>query len=130
MKKYLLFLAIGFALASCKKDSSNISSGLFGKWELRSRSGGFTGITTKYAAGNGEIYQFNGDSTYTFTEKDRLIGSGGFRINITSKEKDRQYGTIKFDGVDDDEMFTAKADTISIGTVYADGMISTYVKIK
>ena len=130
MKKYFLILAIAFVVLACKKDKTVVNTSVFGKWELRAKSGGFTGATTKYAAGNGDIYQFNNDSTYTWTEKDRLLGSGKFHISITGKEKNMQYGTIKFDGIDENEMFTFKTDTISVGSMIAEAMISTYVKVK
>lgn len=78
MKKYLLFLIIVSACA-CKK--TVVSPGLFGKWELRRVSGGdFAYQDSVFKPGNGNIYQFNNDSTYKVYTNHTLTLQGTFHI--------------------------------------------------
>jgi len=78
MKKYLLFLIIVSACA-CKK--TVVSPGLFGKWELRRVSGGdFAYQDSVFKPGNGNIYQFNNDSTYKVYTNHILTLQGTFHI--------------------------------------------------
>jgi hypothetical protein len=67
------------ALMACKK--TVITPGLFGKWELRRASGGdFAYQDSVYKPGNGNIYQFNTDSTYKAYINHNLSSQGKFHI--------------------------------------------------
>ena len=56
MKNYLpIVFSLLFALG-CKKGNVIPKAGLTGKWELRIASGGISGATRNYAAGNGNTY--------------------------------------------------------------------------
>ena len=67
------------SLADCKKSGVALSSGLIGKWELHERYGGnIYPPDTLYKPGNGNMLQFNADSTYKSYANGMLIHSGIF----------------------------------------------------
>lgn len=81
MKRYvLLVLAVGMIL-SCKKNSVSPVN-IIGKWELTRRYGGniFPSDTT-YAAGNGNILQFNSDGSYKQYTNGSLTVGGTFHVS-------------------------------------------------
>ena len=66
MKNLLITICICIIIFACNKTNSSnpISvSTITGKWELREVIGGFAG-DLKYAAGNGNITEFNSDYTF------------------------------------------------------------------
>ena len=122
----LLILVIVCALA-CKK-SEPVQPGLFGKWEIRNRSGSIAGFDSTYKAGNGTIMQFNSDSTYKYYIKNKLTTSGTFRI--------RPFGAlgevthIYFNGdTSAGQPFSINGIEMNIGTSYDDGVVAHYVKV-
>lgn len=81
MKRYvLLVLALGM-IFSCKKNGNSPSVNIIGKWELARRYGGnIYPPDTTYKAGNGNILQFNRDSSYEQYENGILTIGGTFRL--------------------------------------------------
>ncbi|RFZ81627.1 hypothetical protein DYU05_17515 [Mucilaginibacter terrenus] len=129
MKKALLLMAVVAFLASCKKDKKVVPvSGLFGKWELASISGGWS-QPAKVPAGNGDIYQFNRDSTYIRYLDGKMQKQGKFSINITERRDTLAFGTIKFTNPDYSDAWTETPNTITIGTSIADGPSYGYRKV-
>ena len=125
MKKFCLILILaGLSLASCKKEAK-IAPGLFGKWELRSQGGGFTGASTTYKAGNGNILQFNSESTYKKYNKGELIGQGAFHIGKVAPYGDLSTA-IYFDNSQYGDYFTINGTHITLGTVANDGTATDY----
>jgi hypothetical protein len=132
MKILLIILLIGsvYGISACKKGNS-ISPTLFGKWELRHSRGGFAGFDSVYKAGNGNIFQFNSDSTYKRFEANKLAATGVFHIrhyNNPAENTDSEYA-ILFDNTIYGEPFYMKGSTITIGTTATDGVASDYQKI-
>ncbi|HTK19509.1 MAG TPA: hypothetical protein VL442_08355 [Mucilaginibacter sp.] len=125
MKKLLIILLICsvYCFTACKKGNS-ISPNLFGKWELRRTYGGFGGMDSVYKAGNGNILQFNRDSTYKRFEANKLVSQGAFHI----KKYSPGYG-IFFDNTTYGDAFEMKGTTITIGTTVTDGVASDYQKV-
>ncbi len=83
MKARVLTLIIisAFYLISCKKNNDTISSNLFGKWELQRRYGGFIWPQdSTYKPGNGNILQFNSDSTYKQYVNGQFNNSGTYHV--------------------------------------------------
>jgi len=128
MKKALLFAVAIICLASCTKDGI-VSPGFFGKYELRASYGGLTGFSETYEPGNGNVFQFNSDSTYVHYSGSKSQDSGKFRIKITGTEGDAKFGTISLTDLDYQQAFRIKGDTITIGTTITDGIASDFVKI-
>ena len=132
MKKLLLILLICsvYCISACKKGNS-ISPNLFGKWELRHSYGGMLGYDSVYKAGNGNILQFNSDSTYKRFEANKLAASGIFHIkhyNSPTGLTISEY-EIFFDNTTYGDTFSRKGTTITIGTTVTDGIASDYQKI-
>jgi len=128
MKKiYLILLLAGCWIASCKKEAK-VSPGLFGKWELRSRGGGIAGISTTYKAGNGNILQFNSDSTYKKYQNGQVTGEGPFHIGKVTPYGDLSTA-IYFDNSQYGDYFTINGIHITLGTVANDGIAADYQKI-
>ena len=121
----LLIFVIACALA-CKK-SEPVQPGLFGKWEIRNRSGSIAGFDSTYKAGNGTIMQFNSDSTYKYYIKNKLTLSGTFHI--------RPFGAlgevthIYFNGDTIGQPFSINGIEMNIGTSDDDGVVAHYVKV-
>lgn len=127
MKRLLIILLICtvYCMSACKK-GNGISPTLFGKWELRrSYGGGFALYDTIYKAGNGNILQFNRDSTYKRFETNKLVSQGVFHIKHYNTG---DYG-IFFDNTTYGDAFSMKGTTMSIGTTVTDGVVSDYQKI-
>jgi len=127
----LILIVVVICGLSCKKGSSVSSSTLFGKWELRHSYGGLAGFDSVYKAGNGNILQFNGDSTYKRFEANKLVAQGDFHIkhyNHPSENPISEY-EIFFDNTTYGDAFNMKGTTITIGTTVTDGIASDYLKI-
>ena len=78
---FLIFLITLFTpfFMSCKKNISESTPSLIGKWELRERTGGFLGGSTTYPAGNGDILKF----TNTHFERyfnGQIVNSGTYNL--------------------------------------------------
>ena len=123
MKRVLLLIAIACALSACKK-SSTVNANVFGKYELRGSYGGLAYHHEQFQPGNGNIYQFRSDSTYTHHISDTNTKSGIFHIKITGTDNGARYGTIAFDTPDYPEAFQLKGDTIIIGRILGDVIAS------
>ena len=132
MKKVVLLVLIAVCcLPACKK-STPISPGLFGKWELRSKYGGLAGLDSTYKAGNGNIYQFNSDSTYSHYVNKTLTTTGAFHIKPGDFHGVNAEFEIYFDNTTYGEPF-ALGDTrmtIGAGAPLYDGIAADYEKIK
>ena len=129
-KAFLLVFIAACCLLACKKGAI-VSPGLFGKWELRHSYGGLAGYDSVYKAGNGNIYQFNSDSTYKHFTKNKLDGQGNFHIknyNNPSANYISRY-MIFFGDDTNGDAFSMRNDTITIGTTVTDGIASDYKKI-
>jgi hypothetical protein len=81
MKKILLVTALACCMLGCKKSEPPISSSIFGKWELHRQYGGFIiPPDSTYKPGNGNILQFNSDSTYKRYVRGSLSHEGIYHI--------------------------------------------------
>ena len=132
MKRLLIILLICsvYCISACKKGNS-VSPTLFGKWELRHSRGGFAGFDSVYKAGNGNIFQFNSDSTYKRFEANKLAATGVFHIkhyNNPSENSISEYA-IFFDNTTYGDAFSRNGTTMTIGTTVTDGVASDYQKI-
>jgi len=132
MKRLLpiLLLCGTFYISACTK-GEQVSTGLFGKWELRREYGGFSYRDSIYKPGNGTYYQFNNDSTYTHYTKNKLDAQGVFHIRKFDNSNmtylpDHQ---IFFDNVLYGQPFQLKGSTITIGTTVTDQIALDYQKI-
>jgi len=129
-KAFLLVLIVGCCLLACKKGTM-VSPGLFGKWELRHSYGGLAGYDSVYKAGNGNIYQFNSDSTYKHFAANNLLSEGVFHIkhyNNPAANSISEY-MIFFDNNTYGDAFSMKGTTITLGTTVTDGIAADYQKI-
>lgn len=128
MRAVLFLCCVGLCFIACKK--SNISPGLFGKWELRRSYGGFAGFDSTYKAGNGNVYQFNSDSTYKRFANGKLSDQGTFHITHIRNPSANYNTEIYFNNTQYGDQFTFNGSTkFTIGTVADDGVASDYQKI-
>jgi hypothetical protein len=118
----------------CKKDKKvtppvNLGdAALFSKWELRNQSGGLR-PDVNYAPGNGNILQFNQDSTYTFFIGNAVFQHGVFHINEkTSMTEPDKFKYIYYDKETAGYPLVIRHDTLIIGNNAADGIESMYIK--
>ena len=127
MKKILLLMMVTAALAACKK-GQQVSPGLFGKWELRRTYGGFAYSDSTYKAGNGNVYQFNRDSTYQRFINNKPNAQGIFHIVKLIYGGSTSSGIV-FDDTENPESFNYEGTKITIGTSNGDGIASEYQKV-
>ncbi len=81
MKRFLLIVLVASSIAACKKGGVTPPGNIVGKWELHERRGGnILPQDTTYKAGNGNIYQFNSDSSYQQYTNSALVASGTFHM--------------------------------------------------
>jgi hypothetical protein len=124
----LLFILVAFSLISCKKNEP-VSPGLFGKWELRRKYGGLAGMDSVYKVGNGDIVQFNSDSTYAHYEKRKLANTGVFHIKVLYIPDADGVMEIYFNSTDYGSRFTFNGTKMTIGEDFDDGIATDYEKI-
>ncbi|OOQ58882.1 hypothetical protein [Mucilaginibacter pedocola] len=128
MKKALLLATLIIALASCKKDETpNNNSGLFAKWELAFRYGGWA--PAQRVTNSGDFYEFKRDSTYVRYIDNKVTASGRFSIHINETRDTLKFGTIKFTNPESTEAWAQTPNSITIGTSIADGPSYEYRKV-
>jgi hypothetical protein len=98
MKKYLLMIFAVCSLVACKKNGVSPGINIVGKWELHERTGGnIIPQDTTYKAGNGNIYQFNKDSSYQQYINGALAVNGTYHLhNSILSFNDNSYGDEVF----------------------------------
>jgi len=130
MRTILLLALVVVCALACKK-SAPVTPGLFGKWELRHSYGGLAGFDSVYKAGNGNILQFNSDSTYKRFEAKKLTATGVFHIKRYTSSTENPVTTymIFFDNTTYGDAFYMKGTTVTIGTTATDGIASDFQKI-
>ena len=131
MKTILLMMIAACLMMACKK-SGTVNPEFFGKWELHRTYGGFGGLDSTYAAGNGTVFQFNSDSTYKHFTKNKLDAQGAFHIKIYNNPTENTIAN-KMIFFGNDTVGTPIYPTtakLTIGTTAADGLASDYVKIQ
>ena len=99
MKKIIWIILAVCSLAACKKSAVTPSPNITGKWELHRRYGGFiVPPDTTYQAGNGNILQFNSDSTYKSYANGTLSQQGVYHIlKGAYKQNNHAYDELYFD---------------------------------
>ncbi|MFI5140342.1 MAG: hypothetical protein ACHQIM_21160 [Sphingobacteriales bacterium] len=132
MKKFLFAAFLMVSIVACKKGGS-ISPALFGKWEVTRTYGGFIiPPDSTYKPGNGNILQFNADSTYARFAKGQQTGQGVFHIIKNGfKNNQTSYDEIYFDG---DSSFrsiiTLNNDLLTLKPLIPDISATDYQKIQ
>ena len=127
MRKLLILApVIILFITACKK--TEVVPGLIGKWELRHESGGW-GHDSTLVAGNGNIYEFNRDSTYKRYHDGALAASCKFHIRKGNGYQMQSVNSILFDNDPYGEPVVISGVKLSIGTSVADGITYEYIKI-
>lgn len=132
---FLFVFCAAIMSTGCKKDLQDTAklkaaanSPLFAKWELRIERGGLQ-PDRNFAAGNGNIVQFNADSTYAFYVADAITKQGTFHIATqTYAQGSEKYYLIYYDGSANGEVIDVQNDMLTLGTSIADGPSYVYAK--
>jgi hypothetical protein len=115
MNRVLLFLLAACMFTACKK--TVINPGLFGKWELRRSSGGdFAYQDSVYKPGNGNIYQFNTDSTYKAYVNHNVSSQGKFHIRKDTNPTANGRSILLFDSNTEGFPITVDGTTMTLIT--------------
>jgi hypothetical protein len=98
MKTVTVVALLVLCALACTKPQP-LSPYLFGKWEVRKTYGGFIiPPDSTYKPGNGNIMQFNADSTYNHFTPAGLVAKGTFHIRAGAfKNGTTTYDEIYFD---------------------------------
>ena len=124
-----LVLLIVFA-EGCKKESSE-GVNVTGTWELRMTSGTIAGVTKTYPPGNGALVQFNTDNTYKLFTNNQQTTQGTYKIIKDGATIGGQvYDGLLYDNRDPADFVILKADSLTIGNTFPDGVTSSYVRQK
>jgi hypothetical protein len=133
MRRVLLVMVVLSGMLACKKSGQvspkPVSAGLFGKWELRKEYGGFSFRDSDYKAGNGNIYQFNSDSSYQYYLKGKLNRQGVFHIISHYVESGDLFKEILIDN-EGYRPFSMDGTSLTIGTSANDDIADDYQKIQ
>lgn len=125
----LLLLVVTVCFIACKKEN-NASSPFFGKWEVRQvYNGSIARFDSTYTAGNGNIYQFNSDSTFTQYAAGKVVASGVFHIRTDSKSGQNFAGFFRLNNDVYGDYISLDNNVLTIGTTAADGIARVYNKI-
>ncbi|MDB4919761.1 hypothetical protein [Mucilaginibacter sp.] len=128
MKIFLFLICIASTIAGCKKGNPE-PSGLVGTWELRHYSGTIAGVSKELPKGNGKLIQFNADSTCKFFTNFKQDNQGTFKIVKSGVTwGDAKYDAIYFGENESPSFMVLKADSLIIGSTFADGETSLYIK--
>ena len=125
MKIFLFIICISAAITSCKKGDLGPSgaTGLVGTWEIRHYSGTIAGISKDFAAGNGKLIQLNSDSIFKRFTDFKQDNQGNFKIVKNGVDWGGvKYDAIYFNGNGDPNFIILKADSLTIGNNYVDGI--------
>jgi hypothetical protein len=115
MKRILLIVLVICTWSACKK--TGVSPGLFGKWELREASGGdFVYQDSVYKPGNGNIYQFNADSTYAAYLNHNLSAHGVFHIRKNTNPSANSVDILLVDSNTEGMPITISGTTMVLDT--------------
>jgi len=126
----LLLLVVTACFTTCKKENNASSSPLFCKWEVRRvNSGSFARFDSTYKAGNGNIYKFNSDSTFTQYAAGKVILTGSFHIRIDSGSTQNFEGFFRLNNDVYGNYISLYNNILIIGTTAADGNATIYNKI-
>lgn len=131
MKAFLSVLFIAVCLFGCKKSNVTPPS-IAGTWELRNVINGTSNSDSTYNSGNGNVYKFNSDNTYSKYKNDTvLIASGNYKINTNAqKVSNVYYNTITFDGNGSaSQIIQVANNTLTLGLTYSGGTAFLYAKL-
>lgn len=123
MKRLLWIALAASSLAACKKDKVGVSANVIGKWELHRRYGGnIIPPDTTYQPGNGNILQFNADSTYKTYSAGTVTDAGTFHILRNAYKSDNTfYDELYFN----DNSYNTFGDAVILDIVTTTGTILT-----
>jgi hypothetical protein len=138
MRLIRLFLFVFYAAVistGCKKDlqataklKAAANSPLFAKWELRIERGGLQ-PDRNFAAGNGNIVQFNADSTYAYYIDDAVTKHGTFHIATqVYAQGPEKLDLIYFDKSTTGGVIRLQDNMLTLGDSAADGPSYIYAK--
>ncbi|BAU53285.1 hypothetical protein [Mucilaginibacter gotjawali] len=131
MKIFTLVAVIASCLLACTKPQP-LSPYLFGKWEVRKTYGGFIiPPDSTYKPGNGNVMQFNGDSTYSHFNQNVLVSKGVFHIRTGAfKNGTTVYDEIYF-GSDSSarSLIILSGDILTLKPLIPDISTTDYQKI-
>ncbi|NEU09589.1 hypothetical protein GZH53_14780 [Flavihumibacter sp. R14] len=109
---FIILLLFVITFGSCKKARlEKMEQSLVGSWELREISGGeIFGISSHYAAGNGNIMQFT-ERNVTHILANKIATSGSYTVDVRGSGRDREYiinyrdlGTQTFFKIEDNKL--------------------------
>ncbi|MGZ3872426.1 MAG: hypothetical protein ACXVJD_05890 [Mucilaginibacter sp.] len=131
MKLFLFIICLSATIMACKKTDDPQRAGLTGTWELRHYSGTIAGVSKDLPPGNGTLMQFDADSAYKSFKNFKQDYQGKYKVvkkgiswnNLT-------YDALYFNGSESADYFIIKADSLTIGNTFADGVVSLYIKQK
>jgi hypothetical protein len=132
MKKFLLIAIVAVGMVSCKKGTA-VSPDLFGKWEVtRVYGGNILPADSVYKPGNGNILQFNSDSTYKRYAQGNVTAQGVYHIRKNGyKFGQNYYDELSFDnGTDFNSVITLAGDNLTIKPLIPDISTIDYQKIQ
>jgi hypothetical protein len=130
MKTLLALVFLIVFAEGCKKDSSGGIT-ITGTWELRMTSGTIAGVTKTYPPGNGSLVQFNTNSTYKFFTNNQQSSQGTYKIVKNGATIGGQvYDGLLYDDRNPADFVVLKADSLTIGDTFPDGVTSSYVRQK
>lgn len=112
--------------AACTKSGDVSPINVIGRWELSHRFGGnILPQDTTYKAGNGNIIQFNADSTFKQYANGAIINSGSFHI----QNSQLYFNTNTFNDQQFYSFVSVAGNLLTLKPVLGDIATTKYLKI-
>lgn len=136
MKKILFFICLMAVITGCKENYTPNNS-LTGSWELVRQIGMDYNLT--FAAGQGNILQFNTNNTYKVFAKSLVINEGSYRLikkgqTPYNKDFDAIYmgegGIMNAISLKADSLIISTAPNDDKGNLIMDGGTTIYIRQK
>ena len=130
MKKILTILILLITIAACKKDNKvKRSASIFGTWELRNSTDPFGRINQTFPPGNGNILQFNSDSTFSQRySQSNVIVAGTFQVVKNPTATGRVDALFYNHNPQSQVGIYLRVDSLTIFPYTADGVSSLYIR--
>jgi hypothetical protein len=130
MKTFMLVTVALFCMSACKK-SGQVSSAFFGKWEVRRQyNGNILPEDSVYKPGNGNIMQFNSDSTYKRYAPGKVTMQGSFHIKKNGYTFNQNvYDVLLFDNDIPGSLIMLTGDKLTLKPLQPDISTVDYQKL-
>jgi hypothetical protein len=125
--KYLLLTSLTL-LVGCQKDYDTVSELIIGKWEWVKSVSAWTGqVSNPQTVGYSLELEFTSDGIMKEYKNDTLLSSTNYSMEVNSSEPTGNF--LIYNSGFRSQVYVG-IDSLTLNTVYVDGPVSTYIRLK